>query len=382
MISSPEKIDLPQRHSLTAQSAAAIRKAIGTGVWRDALPSERRLCELLQVSRPTIRAALRLLAAEGRIEIKHGRRNRLLAPVRRGPVSRSRLVLLVSHQPIAQTSHTAIQSISAMRAHLTEHGFRTENLVCPMRGAKRRLEAFVRQNRVVCCVLISVGKELQEWFAAHAMPALVLGSCHPAVRLPSLDVDYASVCRHAVGVFRRHGHRRMALVVPHSGVAGDLASEVGFQQGCAGNFGAGPAEGFVVRHNGTAGNLTAKLDALFAAARPPTALLVAKPPHLLAVIVYLLKRGHRVPAEVSLIGRDWDNLFATAISHYRFDDEAFARRLSRLMTQLVSQGSLRPEPNLIFPRFVSGGTVRKIETQDARLNSAAPAAAGRETRPR
>ena len=115
-----------------------------------------------------------------------------------------------------------------------------------------------------------------------------------------------------------------------------------------------------MRHNGTAAHLTTKLDSLFSAAHPPTALLVAKPTHTLAVIVYLLKRGLRVPAAVSLIGRDSDHLFENAISHYRFDDETFAHRLSRLMSQMVSQGYLRPEPNLMFPRLVSGGTVQAV----------------------
>jgi hypothetical protein len=30
------------------------------------------------------------------------------------------------------------------------------------------------------------------------------------------------------------------------------------------------------------------------------------------------------------------------------------------MAQMVSQGYLRPEPNLIFPRYVSSGTVKPI----------------------
>lgn len=352
---------MPKRQSLAAQSAAAIRKAVTEGVWQESLPSERRLCELFQVSRPTVRTALQLLAKEGLIEIHQGRRNRLIGQNPRPSTNASRLVVLVSHTPILQTSLTAYQGISEMRAHLTEHGFTTETLVCQMRSAKaqqRKLETFVRQNRVFCCVLLSLSKELQEWFATHSIPALVLGSCHAEVKLPSLDVDYRSVCRHAAGIFRGKGHRRLAFIVPHSGVAGDLASEEGFREGCA--HGRDATEARIVRHNGTATNLAAKLDALFASPLPPTALLVAKPTHTLAVLVYLLRRGLTVPDAVSLIARDSDHLFEEAISHYRFHDETFAHRLSRLMAQMVSQGYLRPEPNLIFPRYVSSGTVKAI----------------------
>lgn len=354
--------ELPKRHFLAAQSADAIRKAIAEGTWRESLPSERRLCEILQVSRPTVRTALQALARQGLIEIQHGKRNRLLAPTPRFDPGGSRLVLLVSHHPIPQTSTTAYQGISEMRAQLAEHGFTTEVLVCPQRSPRtqqRKLETFLRQNRVVCCVLLSVGRQLQEWCAARSIPALVLGSCHPEVKLPSLDVDYRAVCRHAVGVFRGQGHRRLAFLVSDSGLAGDLASEAGFREGCAPARNGAGCSPVIVRHAGSVTSIASRLDALLASPDRPTALLVAKPTHTLAVIACLLKRGCRVPNDISLIARDREPLFAETISHYHFEDESFAHRLSRLMLQLVDQGCLRPEPSLIFPRYVSCGTVGK-----------------------
>lgn len=361
MSSQPGLLDLPRRLSLSAQTAAAIRKAVDERVWEEYLPSERRLCELFQVSRPTVRSALQQLAKAGLIEIRQGRRNRLLAGGAGPAAAGNRLVVLVARQPLAHMTLGAYRGISEMRAHLAEHGFGTEVLVCAARSAaaqRRKIEAFLRQNRVFCCVLLSLGRELQEWFAAGPTPALVLGSCHPEVRLPSLDVDYRSVCRHAAGVLRGKGHRRIAFLVPDTNAAGDLASEAGFREGAPAE--AGGQGALVVRHNGTAAGLAAKLDALFAQARPPTALLVAKPAHLFSVVVHLLRRGIRVPDTLSLVARDHDRLFENEISHYRFESETFAHRLSRLMLQMVNQGFLPPEPSLIFPRYVAAGTVRAV----------------------
>lgn len=347
-------LDLPQRLSLSAQAAESLRKAIARKVWSEFLPSERRLCDLLEVSRPTIRTALGLLAKEGIIEIHRGRRNRLLTnPAVAAPPQR-RLLALVSHTPISRLNLTAYLGISSMRAQLARHGFTSAEFVCPASGPRaqrNRLEAFLRQNRVFCCVLLSVKRELQEWFASHSIPSLVLGSCYPDVRLPSLDVDYRAVCRHAAGVLRGHGHRRLAFIVPDSGIAGDLASEEGFRAGAAGT------EATIVRHNGTQAHLAARLDALFAPPHRPTALLVAKPTHMLSVLVHLLHRGIRVPDAVSVIARDHDPLYEHELAHYAFADESFARRLSRLMVQMVSQGHLPAEPSLIFPRYVAGETV-------------------------
>lgn len=357
MSSATRAFELPQRISLAAQTAAAIRKAVAERAWEEFLPSERRLCELLQVSRPTVRTALRQLGDEGLVQIRQGRRNRILHPGRRSAAPPSRLVVLVAHEPLAHTTSTAYRGLAEMRAHLAEQGFATETLVCPPQGAAaqgRKLAAFLRQNRALCFVLLSLRRECQEWFATRGVPALVLGSCHPNVRLPSLDVDYRAVCRHAAGVLRAKGHRRTALLVPATNLAGDLASEAGFREGAA-----GPDEALVVRHNGTVAGLAAKLDALLARPAPPTALLVAKPQHVFAVMTRLLQRGVRVPQDLSLIARDYDPIFEGAMAHYRFEGETFAHRLSRLMLQLVNERRLPLEPNLIFPRYVAADTVRR-----------------------
>lgn len=359
--------ELPQRHSLAAQAAAAMRKAIEEGEWQDYVPSERRLSELFQISRPTVRTALHLLAKEGLLEIRQGRRNRLCGGVKSATVPRSRLVLLVTSEQLGHMSLAISQSISEMKLHLAEHGFITEMMVCPDRGSgaqRRKLALFVQQNRVFCCVLLSVSVELQKWFYGRSIPAMVFGSCHPEVRLPHLDIDYRSVCRHATGVLLGKGHRRIALVVPHSEVAGYLVSEQGFNEAVAQHRERGDeVVATIVRHNGTAQNIGTKLDAAFRSDRAPTALLVAKPLYVQFVIVYLLTRGLAMPGQVSLISRDYDRLFETVsptISHYSLPHDTFAHRLSRLMVQMVTQGFLPAEPNLIQPKYFPGETVKTL----------------------
>ena len=363
MNSAPPSFDLPRRQSLSAQAAEALERAIGEGTWQDFLPSERRLCELLQVSRPTIRTALQMLAKSGVIEIRQGRRNRLLPAARHSPHRASRLIGIVSPVPFEQLSVSTYKIISEMRTHLAEHGFTTEVLVCPPKAAavsRRRLEDFLRRNRVFCCLLTSVSHDLQDWFATHALPCLVLGSCHPDIKLPSLDIDYRSVCRHAGGNLLAKGHRRIALIMPDSGVAGDLASEEGFREAFTSpnHLDAAP---IIVRHNGAVQHLVLKLDALFDSPQRPTALLVAKPAHSLSSLIHLLKRGLSVPDDVSLVCRDQDPLFEKvhpAISHYLTHDTSFAHRLLRLMQELVTHGYLPPEPTLIFPKHFAGGTLK------------------------
>jgi DNA-binding LacI/PurR family transcriptional regulator len=157
------------------------------------------------------------------------------------------------------------------------------------------------------------------------------------------------------------GHRRIALIVPNSGLAGDLASERGFQEGAEPRDGREDVRVVIVRHNGSAENIVAKLDVLFDSPNAPTALLVAKVWHVLVVQVYLLKRGLSIPEHVALVCRDADPFFeftVPAIAHYRFSGNVYVHRLSHLMLKLVSYGYVSEKPNLIFPRFFEGGTAK------------------------
>jgi len=64
-----------KRIPVTAQIAESIREAIVKGHFQigDKLPPELKLCEMLKVSRPSIREAMQLLQAEGYVELLPGR---------------------------------------------------------------------------------------------------------------------------------------------------------------------------------------------------------------------------------------------------------------------------------------------------------------------
>ncbi|MBL9214007.1 MAG: GntR family transcriptional regulator [Opitutaceae bacterium] len=356
--------EIPRRASLAATTAAAIRQGIAAGCWRDYLPTERRLEEMFQVSRPTLRVALHLLAAEQLVEIRPGQGTRLRHRQAQPARERNRLVVLISHQPVPELGVT-YDGVSEMRTHLAKQGFDTATLLCRTTGpaAQRLVANYLRRNRVFCSVLLSVSEHIQRWFSTRGLPALVIGSCHPHVKLPSLDFDNRLICRHAAGVFLRRGHRRLALIVPDSGLAGDLVSEQGFLAAITDHRGRPRAEGRIVHHDGTAANLIARLDALLRSASPPTALLIANIEEVFIVLMHLIRRGLAVPDSVSFIARDHHRIFDTvvpAVAHYRPKAGAFEHRLSRLMLQMVGQGYLKPEPTLIVPSFVAGGTIQTL----------------------
>ncbi|HRI82309.1 MAG TPA: LacI family DNA-binding transcriptional regulator, partial [Opitutaceae bacterium] len=355
-------LHIPKRHSLVTETTKAIQSGIAEGIWQDRLPGERVLSQQLHVSRPTLRAAFELLEKQGLLTVSRGKRRiitgRPPAPDRAKP----KVLGIIATQRMDRIANIPFQMIMELRYHLSQDGFESEVFVCPQgdfRKHQRKLEAFIREHSIFCCILMLSSEELQRWFVQKGMPAFVLGSPHPAVELPSLDLDYHAASHHAAGLLLARGHRHLALLRLESDVAGDRTSEAGFVAGVQESAHTG-AQCAVVRHNGASIDICRKLDRLFARATPPTGLFVFKPLDMLIALTHLLRRGLAIPGRLSLIARDSDYSFDClhpTVAHYDFPREVFTQRLTRLMLQLVENGALPARRTLLMPHFVPGGTL-------------------------
>ena len=89
-----------------------------------------------------------------------------------------------------------------------------------------------------------------------------------------MDIDYAATCGHAVGLLAAKGRRRLALLMPRSGHAGNLGSERGFLE-AGERLRAQGVETLVAHHDGSVPAICRTLDKLTGGAEPVTGLLVA-----------------------------------------------------------------------------------------------------------
>jgi DNA-binding FadR family transcriptional regulator len=78
-------MNIPQKRSLVAETRNVIQEAIQTGIWKDNLPGERLLCERFQVSRPTLRQALKQLENDGTLSNQHGHRRKIAVKANKSP---------------------------------------------------------------------------------------------------------------------------------------------------------------------------------------------------------------------------------------------------------------------------------------------------------
>lgn len=352
---------LPQRLSLVTQTVQSLRQSILSGHWQKYLPGERKLCEQLQVSRDTLRAALEELQRKGWIDVSQRQRRRIKARrTARNVGSQKKVIALLSPCSFLELSPTGMLLSDTLRNKLTEAGYVVEfyaSSPCFSTQPARALEKLAHDHPAAAWVVFGSKEATQRWFTRHRLPCLVLGSCTPNIALPSFDEDYRAACGHAGGMLWRKGHRRISLVMPQDGYGGDLASQEGLRESLKH---LPDARLQVLQHDGTTPHLCAQLDRVMRSPQPPTAFVVVRVAQVLTVMMHLMCRGHRIPKDVAVIScADGPFLqFASPrVARYAIDPVHLTRRVSMAVRQLAETGSLEPRAIRLMPEFIPGETV-------------------------
>ncbi len=357
---------IPQRHSLVGQTVTCLRTALAGGQWREWLPAERTLCEMLQVSRSTLRRALEQLQRDGAIRAEHGAGHRILPRATRARGNlRSHDVALLTPEPLERMRPSQTLWIDELRAMLSERGCRLHLLhgrqyFRTNPGAV--LEKLVHQHPHGCWILALANAGCQQWFARRGLPCLIAGSCHAGIDLPFRDLDHRAMCRHAAGHLLGLGYRSLALVAQKTGHAGDIESEAGFLEGVRSSRHP-TASVIVCRHDATAMGITQMLKRLIVQKNGPTALLVANAYHCLTVVSGLARLGVRIPADIAVISRDDDPFLAFLVpepARYVASPRAFARSLLQPVLELLEGGAVSQRAVRLMPQFVPSASVAPV----------------------
>lgn len=354
---------LPRRTSLVTQTLAILREAIQAGQWTERLPGELELCERFQVSRITLRAVLHQLQREGWVTAGQGRRRTITRRAVTGQTTAAdRRVVLLSPLALQNLPAAALLWVDALRANLTTVGYHLDFLSSPgcyVARPQHALATLMQKQQPAAWVLYLSTAPLQQWFSDHNLRCVISGSMHPGVRLASVDIDYAATCQHAVGRFAAKGHRHVALLLPRSEQSGDMESRRGFSAAGAQQH-PQPCETLVVAHEGTVPSICRTLSQLMQGRRPVTGILVAKPAHVVTAVTHLLRNNVNIPETLSLISRDDDPLLeylVPSIARYHVDAQLFARKISRLVVDLIQGGVARRQEVRLLPAFFPGETL-------------------------
>jgi DNA-binding transcriptional ArsR family regulator len=352
------------RGSLAARAAAVLRDAIRTGELGDPLPGEHELARRLDISRPSVGAALATLAAEGLIHVRKGCRSRLAvhAQRRRPPLPASVCIVLPS---LADEMYQKQDTIRLeLRARFASRGIKWHEVAYPRLFGKwpeKHLPDLLASRPHTCWILRMAPEKTQRVFADARMPALIIGTCYPGIQLPSVDADFDAVGFHAASTILARGHTRIGLILPPEPRAGDEACRLGFRRRIEQ---ASPQPELTEIHAPEEpGRFRTRLDPVLGARRRPTVLFTMRQPLTLVTMMHVLGSGLRVPQDISLVSRDSHPLFEAAIpelTRYEGATSALANRIVRITANLLAGRQVAGRPSLVTPVFVPGATLADL----------------------
>ncbi len=344
---------LPRRHSLIEETAAVLRGRIDAGDWSLHLPGEHELAALLQVGRNTLRSALAILAAEGRIAGGNGRRREILGSPQRTQTLRQALLLM--SKPVGEYPPATAAWIEGTRLRLESEGWTWRSIVEPgvYRGKPAgSLQTLTKGHGDGVWILHRSTPAMQRWFQEQRAACVLAGSRHEGITLPQVEIDYGAVSRHAAGRFLSRGHRSLAVLRPEAPFAGDDESVASFREACHG------LEVREIRCRGRAFDVAEAVQAMLRKRARPTALYVLHAEHCLAALTSLQQAGISIPGDLSLICREdapWLGWLCPEPARYRHSSKIFASRLAALV---IRGGEGRSA--WIMPSTIEGATLARV----------------------
>lgn len=350
-----------QRRLLKDEALVTIREMIAQGIWKEKLPSERYLTESLQLSRGTLRDALKNLRGEGIIESipKQGHfireRPKLKREQKKRPTALS-IGLLSGEFNLSIKPSQLLTWLPELQSRIARKGWgiHTHEAIPELQRSPRK--ALIKLLEVTdhsCWLLTRCSKQVQQFFQSNAVPAIICGSPHPGIELPYIDVDHQSTARHAVGILAGRGHRNIGFVTVRQGLPGDLLLSHGFEQGIASS--PHPLVRHTIRYSGSNYSFDTLVSNIATGRSPITALLVDRALQTIRIASRAQNRGIKIPEQLYLISREdaeFFNYFTPSLGRYRFNERTAAARIEQFLLSRIEGNPLTKKRQLIIPDFV------------------------------
>lgn len=344
-------------YSAAEQVAEYLRGELSAGTWSGQMPGGDKLAAELGVGRDTVEAALKTLEKDGFL-INQGRRRGRLISLPAGFKSAKRLRVGVL---LDEESNRRLDYVVAFEHELAEAGhavIHTPRAMSEMGMNVRRISQVVTRIEADAWLVLAGSRGILEWFEGRKTPVFALFGRRRSLRIAGVGPNKVSATNEAVAVLAGLGHRRIVLLTrerqrwPQPGY-----SERAFLSALAAN-GITPGPYHLPDWEESIDALHARLDSLFQLT-PPTALIIDEAPFFVAAQQFLVRRGVKVPEDVSMVCNDSDPAFAwckPAVSHIHWDGRPAVRRILQWASN-VSRGRKDLRQTLTPAEFVHGGTI-------------------------
>lgn len=357
-----------QRVSILDQTVEHLREGVRAGRWRGELPGVLRLAAECDVSKDTIRAALRLLEKEGLLSAGRagGRRTVLVAD---GAASakgtrakaRSLRVAILLEIPLHEESAPLNQMLRDIQRDLEAAGHAVAfapKTQSELRFAPARIARLVAATPADAWVVPAAPRPVLEFFAAQPLPAIALGGRSLGLDIASAGVDGTPALCAATRRLLALGHRRLVLICgrawrqpPGGPTVTAYTTELAAHGIAAGDY-------HLPDFEPTPAGTRALFESLFHMT-PPTALILESADYAVAAFAFLARRRLSVPRDVSLVCLYPDTSLQWCdppVAHLKYENAAVVRRVVR-WCRAVARGQVDHKPVLFPAQFDEGGTV-------------------------
>jgi hypothetical protein len=352
------------RHLLRNDVLTAIKTNIAEGVWKNTLPSERQLTDQYQVSRGTLRYALKNLQDEGIIKAVAGSgyiitKQSFASPKSPDDIS---IGILIGARTGNQEART-LPWIPALQQRVAKRGWTLhihqgipEISRSPLTGLKKLFNTTSHS----CWLLIRCPDKVQKVFSDQSVPAIICGSPYEGIELPSIDLNYQAIGRHAAGLLLSKGHKRIGYVSSKTAFPGDRECLSSFKATLA-KSSSNPSLK-IIRFPFESFDYRTTLKQVRDPSAPLTALFVDCPFQFLRIFTQALQQGIRIPEELSMISRhdrDFLNHLNPTPDCYEFDATERASKIHQKLEARIQGDTMRNQKTLLLPEFKPGGCILK-----------------------
>ncbi len=355
------------RHLLRSDLLQDLKRNIADGLWNDSLPSERQLTDYYQVSRGTLRHALKSLQDQQVIKSVPGSGYILLRKVRR-PSTRRKDVsigLLIGRSDKNRTNRDRVwipelqQRLSKREWNLHIH----EGIPEVERSPKSGIAKLFNATNHDCWLLHTCKHAIQSEFQDAKGPSIICGSPFEGITLPSIDMDFRALGRHAAGAIIAKGHNHIGFISGKEPFPGDAKLLEGFREGISGSSRNVTLK--IIRYSSPRHSYTSFFNRITTGRDSTTALFVDCPYQLLNLHNQAAKAGIGIPGYLSIVcrqGTDFLNYISPDTSRYEFNTKEMARKVHQEVESAVRGDSIRDHRVLVLPEFHEGKTLKSIGT--------------------